>query len=370
MTALCSFCGKSALHDHATCTPEGEAAQEKALADAAQGVEVADPWAPYLEVAMRAAYPVAPGQVEQHLAEQEYRDVLAAVLPLYGAAVLEEVANDWQTGEWANVPRHANRVADRLGAAQHVSDWLRARAARLRAAEEARDDAQRALADVERFITEIDTDIVHDGSFAEILRAEYRALEVKLDAATDHAIAADREVERLRAVQAEDYAGIQKMANDYAAMQAEVTALRDIAAQLRKIWPGPSTDRAEVMHVVDVLTEQARDAASVPAQQPQGASGGSGSTGTLGERLRAEAEAGRVGQHARLSAIADEVDRLERERDHLRGRVIELIEGKGALPFEHDHKWVTTTTYDDSARGVTVQTCTVPGCPAVLETRP
>jgi ribosomal protein L20A (L18A) len=48
------------------------------------------------------------------------------------ARALEEAADTWQTGEWANAPRHANRVADRLGAAQHVSDWLRARAARLR----------------------------------------------------------------------------------------------------------------------------------------------------------------------------------------------------------------------------------------------
>lgn len=49
MTALCEFCGKSALHDHATCTPEGEAAQENALADAAQCTchVVEDPWTYY-----------------------------------------------------------------------------------------------------------------------------------------------------------------------------------------------------------------------------------------------------------------------------------------------------------------------------------
>jgi phage terminase Nu1 subunit (DNA packaging protein) len=44
------------------------------------------------------------------------------------ARALRQAADDWQTGEWANVPRHADRVADRLGAAQYVSDWLRARA--------------------------------------------------------------------------------------------------------------------------------------------------------------------------------------------------------------------------------------------------
>lgn len=52
-------------------------------------------------------------------------------------------------------------------------------------------------------------------------------------------------------------------------------------------------------------------AAPVPAGQPGATSGGRGASGGLGERLRAEAEAGRVGQHARLSAIADEVEELE-----------------------------------------------------------
>lgn len=58
------------------------------------------------------------------------RHALAAVLPEYGATVLRDAADEWQTREWANVPRHADRVADRLGAAQHVCDWLRTRAAR------------------------------------------------------------------------------------------------------------------------------------------------------------------------------------------------------------------------------------------------
>jgi hypothetical protein len=60
------------------------------------------------------------------------RAVLDATAGDIAARALEEAADTWQTGEWANAPRHANRVADRLGAAQHVSDWLRARAARLR----------------------------------------------------------------------------------------------------------------------------------------------------------------------------------------------------------------------------------------------
>lgn len=57
--------------------------------------------------------------------------ILMAAAPLIAARALQQAADDWQTGEWANVPRHADRVADRLGAAQHVCDWLRAEAARI-----------------------------------------------------------------------------------------------------------------------------------------------------------------------------------------------------------------------------------------------
>lgn len=59
------------------------------------------------------------------------RPVLAAMLPEIQAQVLREAADEWQTGGWANVPRRADRVADRIGAAQYVCDWLRKRAARL-----------------------------------------------------------------------------------------------------------------------------------------------------------------------------------------------------------------------------------------------
>jgi len=42
---------------------------------------------------------------------------------------LRETADAWQWGEWANAPRRADRVEERLANAQHVTDWLRARAA-------------------------------------------------------------------------------------------------------------------------------------------------------------------------------------------------------------------------------------------------
>lgn len=45
------------------------------------------------------------------------------------AQALRDAADEWQTGGWANVPRRSDRVADRLGAAQHVCNWLRKRAA-------------------------------------------------------------------------------------------------------------------------------------------------------------------------------------------------------------------------------------------------
>jgi hypothetical protein len=45
------------------------------------------------------------------------------------------------------------------------------------------DDMERALQDVGKFVEEIDTDIVHDGSYAEILRAEFGALCRRLEQA-------------------------------------------------------------------------------------------------------------------------------------------------------------------------------------------
>jgi hypothetical protein len=48
------------------------------------------------------------------------------------AEALNQTADAWQWGAWADTPRHADRVADRIGAAQYVTDWLRARAQALR----------------------------------------------------------------------------------------------------------------------------------------------------------------------------------------------------------------------------------------------
>lgn len=62
-------------------------------------------------------------------AREMARHALAAVLSEVQAQALRDAADEWQTREWANVPRRADRVADRLGAAQYVCDWLRKRAA-------------------------------------------------------------------------------------------------------------------------------------------------------------------------------------------------------------------------------------------------
>lgn len=44
------------------------------------------------------------------------------------AQALTQTANVWQYSVWADMPRSAGRVADRIEAAQFVTDWLRARA--------------------------------------------------------------------------------------------------------------------------------------------------------------------------------------------------------------------------------------------------
>lgn len=69
----------------------------------------------------------------------DYRaHVAAAVAPLIAREraaaakeALQETAEAWQTGQWADAPRRADRVQERLANAQHVTDWLRDRADRI-----------------------------------------------------------------------------------------------------------------------------------------------------------------------------------------------------------------------------------------------
>ena len=51
------------------------------------------------------------------------------------ATELEEAADAWQRGEWADAPRRADIVQDRIAAAEFVGAWIRRRAARKRAGE-------------------------------------------------------------------------------------------------------------------------------------------------------------------------------------------------------------------------------------------
>lgn len=46
------------------------------------------------------------------------------------AATLNDAADDWQRGEWANAPRRPDPVQERIANGQYVGDWLRERAAR------------------------------------------------------------------------------------------------------------------------------------------------------------------------------------------------------------------------------------------------
>lgn len=41
---------------------------------------------------------------------------------------LSEAADAWQWGQWADAPRCADRVQERIANGQFVTDWLRARA--------------------------------------------------------------------------------------------------------------------------------------------------------------------------------------------------------------------------------------------------
>jgi len=55
---------------------------------------------------------------------------IAALIEEAVAAALTEVADRWQCGEWANAPRCADRVQERIANAQYVTDWLRSAAAK------------------------------------------------------------------------------------------------------------------------------------------------------------------------------------------------------------------------------------------------
>lgn len=50
------------------------------------------------------------------------------VVPVIAAQALRDAADAWQAGAWAETPRYADPVADRLSSAQFAYGWLRARA--------------------------------------------------------------------------------------------------------------------------------------------------------------------------------------------------------------------------------------------------
>lgn len=72
----------------------------------------------------RTELPDEPGSWHQHQAE--------AVAAAAEAAALEAAADTWQRGAWGDTPRKADRVADRIAAANHVTAWLRERAGEVR----------------------------------------------------------------------------------------------------------------------------------------------------------------------------------------------------------------------------------------------
>ena len=61
-------------------------------------------------------------------AEAEFDRWLAEHDREVAARTLRDAALDWQTRAWANTPRHADRIADRMAASQYACDWLRAHA--------------------------------------------------------------------------------------------------------------------------------------------------------------------------------------------------------------------------------------------------
>lgn len=70
------------------------------------------------------------------LAEAEFDRWLAQHDAEIQAQALRDAEDNWQGGEWADAPRRADRIQERLANGKHVGDWLRRRAARLTATTE------------------------------------------------------------------------------------------------------------------------------------------------------------------------------------------------------------------------------------------
>ncbi|GAB3166683.1 hypothetical protein GCM10027059_26020 [Myceligenerans halotolerans] len=68
------------------------------------------------------------GDLKERVTEGVRAD-LETVAPLIAARALEVAADDWQRGEWADAPRRFDPAQERIATAQHVTEWLRARAA-------------------------------------------------------------------------------------------------------------------------------------------------------------------------------------------------------------------------------------------------
>lgn len=51
-----------------------------------------------------------------------------AELDRYVSLRIQAIADQWQWGDWANAPRRADPVEERLANAQFVTNWLRTKA--------------------------------------------------------------------------------------------------------------------------------------------------------------------------------------------------------------------------------------------------
>ena len=67
----------------------------------------------------------------------EFDRMIAAVERAAAVKALREAADEWQTKGWADTPRHADRIADRMGASKYALNWMRARADRIESGENA-----------------------------------------------------------------------------------------------------------------------------------------------------------------------------------------------------------------------------------------
>lgn len=118
-------------HDPCACYFRGytanAAAALTAAADALEGAIRAEALAPVAALIEQEEERSSRWVVRRIRAVIADPDAVAKHNAAIAAKALNDAADAWQHGQWADAPRRADRIEERIANGQHVTDWLRAR---------------------------------------------------------------------------------------------------------------------------------------------------------------------------------------------------------------------------------------------------